>query len=580
MKKYLFIIVGLVLGAGVSTQAATILFPTGGGTGWGNIQTGTLLTGNGTGRLATTTIGSGLNLSGGVLTATAGGNAFQIATTSTISVPQLAYFTKTGGLTTLGGVSTTTLSASGVLSLSQPVSVLGGSASALTLTGGTAGQVLAWLSGVPTWIATTTFSGGVAFSGGNVTNTLTAGDGLTRTVDDIDCDTASGSVFGCLSAADWTTFNNKGSGTVTNIATTYPILGGPITTTGTLSLAFGTTTANTWSGLQAFTNTSTTTFAGSIDIPHARYLTTHGVRGDASDGLYVLSNNYTPVANFGVGNTANSIFSGAVNIDGNTRLATSLNGLLKATSGAISAASSGTDYEVPLTFGDGLTRTVNDADCDIASASAFGCLTAANWTTFNNKWDLASSTIGVPYGGTGATTLTGLLQGNGTSAVTGVGGTIGQFPYYNGTNTLLATSTISVSTKSNVGVASTTPFYKLSVGTKGSSYGTIASTENKIATSTSMTVDWRNGNQQLIQTGTAATAIAFSNALPGTTLRLVVCNPDASAGAITYTGVLWSGGTAPSQTTTANKCDVLSFVSTQATTTAATIIFGAASSNF
>lgn len=38
---------------------------------------------------------------------------------------------------------------------------------------------------------------------------LTAGDGLTRTANDFDCDTASGSVFGCLSSTDWTTFNNK-----------------------------------------------------------------------------------------------------------------------------------------------------------------------------------------------------------------------------------------------------------------------------------------------------------------------------------------------------------------------------------
>jgi hypothetical protein len=38
-----------------------------GGTGWGNIQAGTLLTGNGTGALATTTIGSSLQISGSTL---------------------------------------------------------------------------------------------------------------------------------------------------------------------------------------------------------------------------------------------------------------------------------------------------------------------------------------------------------------------------------------------------------------------------------------------------------------------------------------------------------------------------------
>ena len=44
--------------------------------------------------------------------------------------------------------------------------------------------------------------------------------------------------------------------------------------------------------------------------------------------------------------------------------------------------------------------------------------------------------------GTGAATLTGLLQGNGASAITGIAGTAGQFPYYNGTNTVLATSSV------------------------------------------------------------------------------------------------------------------------------------------
>lgn len=53
--------------------------------------------------------------------------------------------------------------------------------------------------------------------------------------------------------------------------------------------------------------------------------------------------------------------------------------------GLITAASSGAAPEVPLTFGDGLTRTVNDVDCDIASGSVFGCLASADWTTFNNK---------------------------------------------------------------------------------------------------------------------------------------------------------------------------------------------------
>jgi endosialidase-like protein len=75
----------------------------------------------------------------------------------------------------------------------------------------------------------------------------------------------------------------------------------------------------------------------------------------------------------------------------------------------------------------------------------------------------ATTSIGVLYGGTGATTLTGLLQGNGTSAITAVTGTAGQFPYFNGASTLNATSSIFLATSGNVGIGTTTPWQLLSV---------------------------------------------------------------------------------------------------------------------
>ena len=51
-------------------------------------------------------------------------------------------------------------------------------------------------------------------------------------------------------------------------------------------------------------------------------------------------------------------------------------------------------YDQVTTAGDGLTRTVNDFDCDIASGSVFGCLSTANWTTFNGKADTSSAMTG------------------------------------------------------------------------------------------------------------------------------------------------------------------------------------------
>lgn len=128
-----------------------------------------------------------------------------------------------------------------------------------------------------------------------------------------------------------------------------------------------------------------------------------------------------------------------------------------------------------------------------------------------------------------------------------------------------------------LGVGSTTPSTLLSVGTPATP-GTILDAENTLSTTTSMTIDFKSGNQQLLRTGTPATSIAFTNALPGASLRLIVCNPGASAGAVTFSGVEWAGGTVPTQTTTLNQCDVWSFVVTQATST--TKIFGAQSAAF
>ena len=53
---------------------------------------------------------------------------------------------------------------------------------------------------------------------------------------------ASGSTNGYLSSTDWTTFNNKGSGSVTSVAASVPgflsISGSPITSSGTLAITY------------------------------------------------------------------------------------------------------------------------------------------------------------------------------------------------------------------------------------------------------------------------------------------------------------------------------------------------------
>lgn len=84
---------------------------------------------------------------------------------------------------------------------------------------------------------------------------LTGGLGLTLTGDDMACDTASGSVFGCLASADWTTFNSKLS---SYDAWTHPVAGMSATTSNMLFTASSTiynlTTINSTSTSATTTN--------------------------------------------------------------------------------------------------------------------------------------------------------------------------------------------------------------------------------------------------------------------------------------------------------------------------------------
>lgn len=123
-----------------------------------------------------------------------------------------------------------------------------------------------------------------------------------------------------------------------------------------------------------------------------------------------------------------------------------------------------------------------------------------------------------------------------------------------------------------VGIGSTSPTHALSIGNVGTGYGSIAVTENRVSTSTGITIDWKQGNQQLINLGTAATKIGFNNAsTSGQTQKIIVCNPGSTAGALTWITpqILWNA--APTQTTAAHRCDVYTCLATQATSTVTSV---------
>ena len=130
-----------------------------------------------------------------------------------------------------------------------------------------------------------------------------------------------------------------------------------------------------------------------------------------------------------------------------------------------------TTFSSPLVY----TQATNAVTCPTCSSgSPFPFTPSANYNStstvlgLNGFFTTASSTFVVAPT---FSSLTGLLQGNGTSAITAVTGTVGQFPYYNGTNTLFATSSLLISTANNIGISTTTPWARLSVDTSSLAAG-------------------------------------------------------------------------------------------------------------
>lgn len=140
----------------------------------------------------------------------------------------------------------------------------------------------------------------------------------------------------------------------------------------------------------------------------------------------------------------------------------------------------------------------------------------------------------------------------------------------------------------SVGVGSSTPFSALSVGT-GAASSSITVAEYKygksgnVATSTAQNIDCNASTQIAEPIGTSATTLTLINMTPGKKCIVVVQNPGAAAGAITWavqSGAIlkWAGGTVPTQTLTANAMDIWSFLATQGSSTIQ--INGAQSANF
>ena len=210
-----------------------------------------ILYGNGSGGFSNVTIGTGVSFAGGTLSATgSGGTVTSVTGTAPVvssggttpAISMAAANGSTNGYLTSTDWTTFNNKGSGTVTAVSVVSAngfagtsSGGATPALTLTTSITGL----LYGNGTALAAATISAPLSYSAGTLSIPV-----------------ATASVNGYLSSTDWTTFNNKGSGTVTSVTGTAPVVssGG---TTPAISMAAANTTTNGY-----LTSTDWNTFNG------------------------------------------------------------------------------------------------------------------------------------------------------------------------------------------------------------------------------------------------------------------------------------------------------------------------------
>lgn len=436
-----------------STSAASV-FPLANITKLSNLTTNGFVktsSGNGTLSIDTNTYLQSAITSLGAQFSTAQTGAAQTIASSTTGTD--FSITSTGNTTTFN-LPTASASNRGLLSSTDWTTFNGKLSSALTSIGPT-GQTT---SG-PT-VAIASSSAGTDFS--------ITGSGSTLT---FNLPTASASNRGLLSSTDWSTFNSKGSGTVTSInngstGSTLTFSGGAITTSGTINGEINLGHSNIWTVLQQFTGNASST---QISVPQKAY------------------------------------------------------------------------------FGSTATTTIDSA----GNVSVAGTLSVTGQSTLSQASSTQTSIGQLYVGQTGTTTITNAgIIGVGTSTPAGA---------------------ITTDRKNGIASSSITSYeYRYGSGTN-------------IATSTAATIDGRTSNTIHWPIGTAGTTLTLTGMVPGQQLMVVVENPNAVAGALTWAVssgyiLLWAGGTTPTQTTTANKMDVWSFKTTQGSST--NVILGAQTPTF
>ena len=349
-----------------------------------------------------------------------------------------------------------------------------------------------------------------AVVGGTVTSVAaltlgTAGTDLSSTVANptttpvitLNVPTASAANRGALSAADWTTFNNKGSGTVASVSVVSAngLAGTVATATTTPAITLSTTVT----GLLKGNGTAISAATSGTDY------------APATSGTSILYGN-------GSGGFSNVTIGTGIAFAGGTLSSTSSGGTVTSVA-ALTLGTTGTDLSSAVA--NGTTTPVITLNVPTASATNRGALSAADWTIFNNKGSgtITSVTGTAPVVSSGGTTpaismpaattsVNGYLtstdwttfNNKGSGTVTSVSGTAGRITSTGGVTPVIDLAS-GVASAGTTGSASLIPVVTIDT------YGrvtTITTAANPQGTVTSITAGTGLSGGVITSTGTIA----------------------------------------------------------------------------
>src|SRR3989338_5419287 len=274
------------------------------------------------------------------------------------------------------------------------------------------------------------------------------------------------------SCINWVATSSTAGG-VTSVTGTYPILssGGA---TPDISIAFGTTTTNTWAGTQTFTNAPTlATFTGLV-----------GANSGVSYAISTSSPLNTSITGNAATVTTNANLSGVVTSSGNTTsYGSQASGVLgNAATGNTAPMATSTLYGAST---GGIVLGWSNATGGIAWVATSSAVTAVTGT-----WPIISSggtTPNLTFGGLSTT----------TAAV------VGNIPYFSGVNTFANVATTTLSVGNGLSVTSGTLGYQIGGANVSIGIGTNALTLTQLPQIAANTILGNN-------TGALGNVVAFA----------------------------------------------------------------------